>query len=492
MRVRLAIESGPVPQREFDFEEPGGFTFGREEDCTCVMPQDDNTFSRHHFILEINPPNVMLKDLGSLNGTFVNGTKHGGRAKDVPPEDAAASAPVALRDGDAIKAGRCELKITIEAPVVCVDCGKEVPRAQRKAAEFIGGTYLCQACRDKEEKKRAQKKPVREVKPAELELNVEQRKKAEETPAAVVEEFIRMLLRAKAQDRPMAIQGYSDMKQVGVGGFGVVYVATRISDGSTVAIKTMLQTRKPPQRQIEMFEREKEIAEQLRHPNIVHCGKSSQWKDLHFIEMEYMDAGSVWDLMKKTGKLPLKTAAPIMVQALEGLAYAHKAMLTVTTKAGKKTVNGVVHRDLKPPNILLSGQPGRWTAKLSDFGLAKAFSEAGMTKGAITCDPRSCCGSPPYMAPEHLVNYKYVKPPTDVFEIAATFYHMLTGQIVWPMKPGVEPIKAVLEGAIISIRKLDPSISSGVAEVFDRALARDQKQRYSDAGEMLEAMSRAL
>ena len=268
MEVRLNVLSGPVEQKEFVFAEPGGFTFGRADDCTCMMPPDDNTFSRHHFLLEINPSNVTLKDLGSLNGTHINDVKHGGRANDVAPEDAEASAPLSLRDGDRIRAGACELELIVDAAAICVDCGKEIPRKKRKAAEFVGGTYLCDACRRKEDEKKQAKKRSPKTKPAklaEIELNVQQRKKAENDPAAVINELMQNLLGVKEKERPPAIQGYSDIKKVGEGGFGAVYLATRVSDGKPVAIKTMLQTRKPPRRQMMMFEREKEIAQQLRH-----------------------------------------------------------------------------------------------------------------------------------------------------------------------------------------------------------------------------------
>lgn len=496
MKVTLKVLSGECDQSEFVFDEAGGFTFGRADDCTCRMPASDNTFSRHHFLLEITPPNVTLKDLGSLNGTYVNDAKHGGRPAELRPEDANVSPPLSLRDGDKIQAGRCVLELLVDAPAVCVDCAQEIPRDQRKVAEFIGGTYLCAVCRNKEEEKKRAKKEKGAAKPPapdEVKMDIEQRKKAEDDPAGVINELMKMLLGGRKEDKPPAIRGYRDIVKIGEGGFGAVYLATRISDGEKVAIKTMLQTRKPPQRQMLMFEREKEIIKQLQHQNIVHCRNASVWNDIHFIEMEYMNGGDVYNLMKKSGgKLSLSKAAPIMLDSLAGLAYAHEAKITVTLKTGTKTVKGVVHRDLKPPNILLSGRPGNWTAKLTDFGLAKAFSEAGMTKGSVTADVGAFCGSIPYVAPEHLVNYRHVKPATDVFEMAATFYHMLTGETVWPMRRGTDPIKVVLEGVITPIDRVNPSIPKAVAAIFEKALARKETERYPDGSAMFKAMKKAL
>ena len=208
--------------------------------------------------------------------------------------------------------------------------------------------------------------------------------------------------------------------------------------------------------------------------------------------MELIDGGSLFDHLKRKGRLSFKDAAPIILQSLEGLAYAHKAVLVVELKSGPKKVKGVVHRDLKPPNILLSGSPGNWTAKISDFGLSKAFSEAGMTKGSITGPAGSFCGSPLYMAPEHIVNYKYVKPETDVFEIAATFYHMLTGKTVWEPKRGQDIYKVILEGKIAPIHSQVAEIPGKVAKIIDRSLSRKPSDRYKDAGAMLKAMKKAL
>jgi len=448
-------------------------------------------------MLEINPPNVMLKDLGSLNGTYVNDQKHGGRPNHVNPEDAQCSEPIPLRDGDRVKAGVYEFTLKIEAPVLCVDCGKDIPPEKRKTAEFVGGSYLCQECRDKEEKKKRAQEAGKDVLvdrllPGDIGLSMEQRRRAEHDPAGVIEEVVNGFLATGGKEKIPELKGYYIQKKLGQGGFGAVYAAIRVDDEKLVALKTMLQTRKPDKKQALMFDREMKISHQLRHPNIIHCEKASQWDQIHFVEMEYMAGGSLWDLLERNGKLAFDEAAPLMIQVLEGLAYAHTATLTIDLKTGRKEVNGVVHRDLKPANILLSGRSGRWSAKISDFGLAKAFTEAGMTKGSITGAAGGFCGSPPYMAPEHIVNYRYVKPSTDVFEVAATFYHMLTGKPVWEPKRGQDIYKLILEGQAVPIRRHERNIPRKVAKIIDNALSRNPAERYEDAGAMLKALKSAL
>jgi eukaryotic-like serine/threonine-protein kinase len=204
-----------------------------------------------------------------------------------------------------------------------------------------------------------------------------------------------------------------------------------------------------------------------------------------------MEGGCVGRLLGRQGKLSLAEAKPIMLQVLEGLAFAHRAKLQLTFTGGKKEVQGVIHRDLKPPNILLAGSPGRWTAKVSDFGLAKAFSEVGMTKGGIT-GPGMTAGSAPYMAPEHLINYRHLKPATDVFECAATFYHMLTGTYAWNFKKNVDPYRVILQETPAPLRSREAGIPVKVAAVMDRALSRNPVTRYQNGGEFLAALKKVL
>jgi len=497
MQVALKVTSGPLSGQVYNFDEPQGFTFGRAEDCS-IMVEEDLTFSRHHFLLEVNPPQVWLRDLGSLNGTYVNDQKVGGRPAGVAAEEAEPGETVALRDGDRINAGNYELQLTIEAPVVCVDCGLEIASQDRQAAEFVGGAYLCRQCRDAAAKGKnpnlsadiglasALEPPVK------IRLSESQRIRAEKNPAAIIDELFKNLLQlqGKQEDYP-EILGYRIASKLGEGGFGAVYAAIRLADNQQVALKTLLQTRQPDKKASLMFEREKEITSGLDHPNIVRCKAAGCWNDIHFIELEYMECGCVGGLLEKRGKLPLSEAKAIMLQSLEGLAYLHRSEIELSFKQGKKKVRGVVHRDLKPQNILLSGSPVNWTAKLSDFGLSKAFSEAGNTKGSITT-PGMMMGTLPYMAPEHVINYRHLKPLTDVFEMAATFYHILTGSFIWDFKKGVNHHLVILQQRPRPIREKEGTIPAAVAAVLDRALALEPEKRYQDGLEFLQALKQAL
>ena len=486
MRVILEVIAGEQVGERYTFDEPSGFLFGRADDCHCVVV-NDNTFSRHHFMLEINPPCVTIKDLGSLNGTYVNGEKHGGRPAEVLPEDADWSAPIALRSNDLIEAGNCMFELIIEGSNVCVDCGEIIPPEALTSSEFVGGTYLCENCRNKELNTNTSI-PQQGI----ISMNVEQRREAEADPSHVLDDLIQHELEQADEDAP-AIEGYKGLKKVGEGGFGVVYRAVRTSDNKMVALKMMLQTRQPYPKQKKLFEREKQIALQLSHQNIVACNKAGIWGDIHYIEMEYMDGGCALDLLvKQAGPLMVEQAVPLMLDTLKGLAYAHQAELNIQTEQGLLSLKGIVHRDIKPTNILIATNQ-RPVYKLADFSISKAFAAAGYTQGSLSCSSgNSFCGTPLYMAPEHLVNYRYVEPPTDVFEIAATFYHLLTGFTVWDGDSGVDIYKQILEAPITPIRDVNAKIPASLAAVIDRALEREVELRFQNGFEMLNAMEKAL
>ena len=492
-QVLIEVVDGSCSGRRFEFEEQDTFMIGRADDCNCVIT-GDGTFSRHHLFIEINQANVTLKDLGSLNGTTINGRRiYQGRGQDVDPEMAEPSQPVGLHDGDKIGAGNNTLLLRILSPAVCVDCASEIQAQDKKACEFVNGSYLCQACRKREHEKNKLGNQHEDKKPADVRMNLQQRESAERNPGGVVDELLREFLNLRgAQGGLPDVQGYSDLTKIGEGGFGAVYKAKRISDGKIVAIKTMLQTRRPDRNKLLLFEREKEIIVQLRHPNIVRCESTGVWNDIHFIEMDYANGGSLWDLMEGGKRsINLDVAAPWILQMIDGLAYAHEVELTVSTSEGPKKRIGVIHRDLKPPNVLLTRENGHLIAQLSDFGLAKAFGAAGCTQGALS-QTGTTCGSPPYMAPEHLTNYKYVKPATDVFEMAATIFHILTGQTIRSIGHGRDPFKCVLEEPLRRLKDHLRGCPKELGEVMDCALALNARDRYPDGREFLLAMKKAL
>jgi len=320
-KVQLQIKQGKDPGKVFPFTEHDTFVFGRMSDCHACIP-DDSQVSRHHFILEANPPQACLRDLGSLNGTWVNGKKFGAREKGETPEKGAKRRypEVALKHGDRIKVGRTELEVSIEQP-------KEAPRHRVDPA--VGDISLLSP-----------------------------------------EQLARLIFGSPDQvaGKPkLQIPGWKIEAEIGRGGFGAVYRARRTDDGKIIAVKVMLSRVDADDEAIEKFKREVVVTAKLQHPNIVRVQESGASGAVFYFVMEFCDGGSAWDLMLKNGgRLSVSQAKPIILGALSGLAYAHD--------------EGFVHRDLKPQNVLLS----RGEARLSDFGLSKCFQQAGLSGLSMT------------------------------------------------------------------------------------------------------------
>lgn len=425
-KVQLQIKQGKEVGKTFAFTEHDTFVFGRMDDCHACIP-DDGQVSRHHFILEVNPPDACLRDLGSLNGTYVSGTKCGGRLKGETPEEGAKRKypEVALKQGDIIQVGQTSLELKFERA--------KVP-PQHKADPAVADLSL--------------------LSPAELaRLVFGDPKKAD----------------ANAK---LHIPGYIVQHEIGRGGFGAVYRALRRTDGAPVAIKVMLPRVDSDDGALQKFEREVAVTSGLAHPNVVRLMDHGSERAVFFFVMEFCDGGNVGDLMRtRGGRLTLGEAKPIMLEALAGLSYAHK--------------KGVVHRDLKPQNLLLSAGH----TLVSDFGLSKSFQQAGLSGMSMT---GSFAGTPLFMPHEQITNFKYVKPVSDVWSMAATFYNMLTGTVPYEFSKGRDPIDVILNEDPVPIRERDKTVPSKLGAVLDRALAKKARDRYQTASDLAAALTSAL
>jgi serine/threonine protein kinase len=408
--VTLKVIRNGKDVREFAYDAADVFILGRSSECHLSVP-DDPYLSANHFLIEVAPPQCYLRDLGSRNGTFVNGARCGSRRPGETAEDAASRAErVALKDGDVVFAGTMEVRVSIAPPAA-----------------------------------------------------------AQEPPSPPVKEDLRVPLKK--------IGDYEILEELGRGSMGLVYLVRRAGARDLAALKVMsVVDSHLSKNQRECFQREVEATKALRHPNIVaFYGSGCSGDDLYF-SMEYCGGGSLSSLMKKNGgRLPLEQGAPLMLQVMEALEYAHGL--------------NIVHRDIKPDNILLAGSGASLSAKISDFGLAKNFVLAGLS-GIST--PDSGGGTLAYMPKEQLLNFMYTKPVSDVFSAGATFYVMLSGRYVYDFETVPDPFRVVLEGRTVPLRARGVKLPEGLMEVIDRAAAVEPAARFQSASEMRLALAEAL
>jgi serine/threonine protein kinase len=210
-----------------------------------------------------------------------------------------------------------------------------------------------------------------------------------------------------------------------------------------------------------------------------------------FFTLEYCDSGSVEHLRKERGgTLPIDEACAIIFQALTGLEYTHQAEIPQVRLADGSygPGRGLVHRDLKPQNLLLSGSGSSRRVKISDYGLSKAFDLAGLS-GLTRSDMP--VGTPAFVPRQQVVNFKYAKPEVDIWALAATLSYLLTGAAPRDFD-GRYPWLVVLETSAKPIRKRNPQIPARLAHVIDQALVDKPQIHFKTATEFRRALEEGL
>ncbi len=450
--VTLTIIRGPLKGASFIFDERTTSILGRAADCSPRLPDDDDhrTVSRHHCLLDINPPDIRIRDFGSLNGTYLNGGKIGQRGPGQTPQDAAAVVfpEHDLADGDQIRLGDTVVEVRVHRPTPppdrrnlphtrilprCTQCGREV------GSEITArdGAYVCPDCQS--------------------------------DPDTIIHH---LLERANSGEPNLtALAGYTLLRELGRGGMGRVYLARHATTGEHVALKMMLPKVAASTEATSRFLREIEVTKRLRHSHIAGLHDAGSANGVFFFTTEYCAGGSLHQLIaRRGGTIPLSEALPLALQALEGLAYAHN--------------RGIVHRDITPHNILLTDDhPPR--AKLADFGLAKAFDQAGLSGLTRT---GTAAGKPLFMPYQQIVNFKHARPAVDVWALAACLYHMLTGTYPRDFPANKDPWQIVLQTEPVPIRQREPSVPSPLARVIDRALRDRPEIGFSSADDLRHAL----
>ena len=434
MQVNLKVTAGPYKGRIFSFTHHDSFLIGRSPDAHLCLP-NDRYFSRNHCLLEMNPPHSYLRDLGSTNGTFLNGHR---------VQDAF------LKNGDRIQCGETILIVEVTAesnnlsettqdsgvparPVLvmveCVNCGRREQAQASSPDEHL--TFLCEDCR--------------------IEL----------------------------KRSPQSIPGYDTVKLLGRGGMGCVMLGREQSTGRAVAIKTLLPEFAVSDKAMRRFMREIDVAATLKHKNIVEFIDRGTHNGVIYLVTEFVEGSDAQKLAEeKGGKLSYEDGISIIAQSLDALACAHD--------------QGYIHRDFKDQNILVSGRTPNLVAKLTDFGLAKSFTQSGMSGVTMAGE---MAGTLAYMPPEQLRNFRDVKPQSDIYAVGMTAYSLLTGSLALDLsKNGSvnDTIRAIFEQTAVPLRQRAPHIPQAVCEIIDRALAKDPAQRWQSAGAMRNALLHSI
>jgi hypothetical protein len=270
-------------------------------------------------------------------------------------------------------------------------------------------------------------------------------------------------------------------EKLGQGGMGMVYRGRHLRLNIDVAVKVMASPASPTpdaaDNFVRRFIREAQTAASVRHQNLARVIDVNTEGGIYYLVMDYIDGESAADRLRRKGSLSEQEAVEIALGAAEGLAEAHR--------------RGIVHRDVKPDNILI-GKDG--TVVVADLGLAKAF-EAGEAEGSRSMGlsmSQQAMGTPFYMSPEQSRSAKDVGPQADVWSLGVTLYELLTGKVPWHETDLAELIMKIRNDGTPSARECRAELSDGVCTIIQKALEKDASRRYQDCGEIAKALKSHL
>jgi tetratricopeptide (TPR) repeat protein/predicted Ser/Thr protein kinase len=258
---------------------------------------------------------------------------------------------------------------------------------------------------------------------------------------------------------PRRFGKYELLSEAGRGGMGVVFRARHRGLNRIVALKMILAGRLADAAHVERFYTEARAAARLQHPNIVPVYEAGEHEGQHFLAMACVDGSDLGELVRD-GPLPAAQAATLIQAVAEAVHYAHG--------------QGVIHRDLKPQNILIDrdGRP-----QITDFGLARDARAGGAatTTGMVL-------GTPNYMAPEQIAGRpESIGPAADVYSLGATLYHLLTGQPPFRAAGTIETLNNLIGREPASPRSLNPAIPNDLETICLACLRKNPQRRYQSA-----------
>ena len=261
---------------------------------------------------------------------------------------------------------------------------------------------------------------------------------------------------------------YEVVQHIGQGGMADVFLAIDTILNRHVAIKILRSDQSTDAISILRFEREAQAATTLAHPNIVEIYDVGEYKNHHYIVMEYVAGKTLKKVIRDRAPLLNLEAVDTMKQLTSAVAEAHK--------------RGIIHRDIKPQNVIVKSDG---SLKILDFGIATAKGSAQLTQA------NNVMGSVHYLAPE-LAKGEPASPQSDIYALGIVFYEMLTGDVPFKADQAVQIALQHMREPMPSVRKANPNVPQSVENIIIRATAKNPKLRYQSCDEMLKDLERCM
>lgn len=288
----------------------------------------------------------------------------------------------------------------------------------------------------------------------------------------------KMLLAGRASGFDLG--AYRILDELGRGGMGRVYKALHRPMNRVVALKVLVPNVVKTEKARALFQREVEAAAQLHHPNIVLAYDAGALDGRHFLAMEFVDGPNLESLVRARGALPVGAACGLIVQVAAALHYAHS--------------RGMVHRDVKPANLVLADTPHPGaplpTVKVLDFGLARLARSADRTGGqTIMTTGNTVMGTPDFLSPEQSKDLHKVDGRADLYSLGATLYFLLAGRVPFPGGTSLDKLLRHHAEEPAPLEDLRPEVPLAVVRIVRRLMAKKPEARYASAQELIDALT---
>ncbi|MBI4833297.1 MAG: serine/threonine protein kinase [Planctomycetes bacterium] len=265
------------------------------------------------------------------------------------------------------------------------------------------------------------------------------------------------------------IAGYKIISEIGRGSMGSVYKALQISMDRVVAIKILAPQLAQNEKFVQRFFQEARAVAKLNHPNIVQGIDVGESNGVHYFAMEYIDGPSLEDVIKQHGPLSEEAALDIMIQTSKALEHAHK--------------NNMVHRDVKPTNIMVTTDN---VIKLCDLGLALIISKETAEQ------KRVIMGTPSYISPEQAKGDPDVDIRSDIYSLGATFYYILIGQPPFSGSTSSEVIKKHITEPLVAPNTKNDEISQWTNDIIIKMMTKKREDRHQTPFELIKELENTL
>lgn len=261
------------------------------------------------------------------------------------------------------------------------------------------------------------------------------------------------------------IPGYQLQKKVGAGAMAIVYRAKQISLDRTVAVKVLPRRLSKNREFVERFYKEGKAAAALNHNNIVQAIDVGEAGGFHYFVMEFVEGRTVYDELADGKVYAEAEAIRVIRQVTEALLHAHD--------------KGIIHRDVKPKNIMLTNDR---VAKLADMGLARAVTDVE----AAMAEAGRAYGTPYYISPEQIRGEMHVDHRADIYSLGATMYHMVTGRVPFEAPTPSAVMHKHLKEALTPPDHINHKLTAGCAAMIEMMMAKKRDERYASCREVLE------